>query len=82
MAEQARAAGCLACHAVDHRIVGPSLRDVAARYKGDASAEAKLVAKVRQGGSGVWGDVPMPPHPTLDDALARALVGWILGGAL
>ena len=74
--------GCTACHAIDKKVIGPAYVDVAAKYKGDAKAPAALMKKVKEGGSGVWGDVPMPPHPTLDDALARALVGWILGGAL
>lgn len=78
----ARRSGCMACHAIERRIVGPSLRDVAARYHAQPGAEARLAAKVRQGGSGEWGSVPMPPHPALAEADARSLVRWILGLAL
>ncbi|MDE2076008.1 MAG: c-type cytochrome [Burkholderiales bacterium] len=55
-------AGCIACHAKDHKIVGPAFKDIAAKYKGDKTAPAKLAAKVRAGGSGVWGPIPMPAH--------------------
>ena len=55
--------GCVACHAVDKKIVGPSYQDVAAKYKGDAGAAAKLATKVKAGGTGIWGQVPMPPNP-------------------
>ena len=70
--------GCSACHAVDKKIVGPAYNDVAAKYKGDAGAAAKLVAKVKAGGSGVWGPVPMPPNPQVPEADIKALVEWIL----
>jgi cytochrome c len=70
--------GCAACHAIDKKVVGPSYADVAAKYKGDAGAAAKLEAKVKAGGSGVWGPVPMPPNATTPDADIKALVGWIL----
>jgi cytochrome c len=64
----AQKSGCLACHAVDKKILGPAYRDVAAKYKGQADAEAKLVAKVKKGGSGVWGPIPMPPmSPQIKD---------------
>ncbi len=79
--ELARQKACLACHAVERRIVGPSLREVAARYQGQAGAEAKLVEKVRRGGSGIWGSIPMPPNPDLSEADAIVLVQWILAGA-
>lgn len=69
---------CFACHAVDKKVVGPSYKDVANKYRGDKSAEAKLVDKVKKGGSGVWGQVPMPPNPTVPDADVKALVQWIL----
>ena len=78
----ARRSGCMACHAVDHALVGPSFRDVAARYREKPGSEARLVAKVRQGGSGEWGATPMPPHPALGEADAHALVRWVLGGAV
>ena len=73
----ANKSGCLACHAVDKKIVGPSYKDVAAKYRGDKAAEAKLVEKVKKGGSGVWGPIPMPPN-NVSDADAQALVKWIL----
>ncbi len=70
--------GCLACHAVDKKVIGPAYKDVAAKYKGDASAEAKLVAKVKNGGSGVWGKIPMPPNASVPDADVKSLVKWVL----
>lgn len=70
--------GCAACHAIDKKIVGPAYIDVAAKYKGDAGAAAKLEAKVKAGGSGVWGPVPMPPNSAVPDADIKALVAWIL----
>lgn len=70
--------GCAACHSIDKKIVGPAYVDVAAKYKGDAGAAAKLEAKVKAGGSGVWGPVPMPPNASVPDADIKALVGWIL----
>jgi cytochrome c len=70
--------GCSACHALDKKIVGPSYQEVAAKYKGDAGAAAKLVKKVKEGGSGVWGPVPMPPNVTVPDADIKSLVDWIL----
>lgn len=69
---------CLSCHAVDKQVVGPAYKAVAAKYKGDASAPAKLAEKVKKGGSGVWGAVPMPPNPQVSDADMKALVQWIL----
>lgn len=73
----ANKSGCLACHAVDKKIVGPSYKDVAEKYRGDKGAEAKLVEKVKKGGSGVWGQIPMPPN-NVSDADAQSLVKWIL----
>ncbi|HKW81077.1 MAG TPA: c-type cytochrome [Casimicrobiaceae bacterium] len=70
--------GCAACHAIDKKIVGPAYQDVAAKYKGDKDAKTKLVAKVKKGGSGVWGEVPMPPNSHVGDADIDALVTWIL----
>jgi cytochrome c len=77
----ARASACTACHGMSEKIVGPSFRDIAQRYAGDSAAARNLVIKVRNGGSGNWGTVPMPAQPQLDDADARALVAWILAGA-
>lgn len=69
---------CLSCHAVDHKVVGPAYKDVAKKYAGDKGAEAKLIAKVKAGGSGVWGPVPMPPNAQVSDADVKTLVKWIL----
>ncbi|MGE5641289.1 MAG: c-type cytochrome [Clostridia bacterium] len=69
---------CFACHAVDKKVVGPAYKDVANKYRGDKTAEAKLVDKVKKGGAGVWGQVPMPPNSTVPDADVKALVQWIL----
>ena len=70
--------GCGACHAVDKKVVGPAYQDVAAKYKGDAGALAKLTQKVKAGGVGVWGPVPMPPNSWVADGDIQALVTWIL----
>ena len=69
---------CLTCHTVDKKLVGPSYHDVAAKYKGDKGAEAKLVDKVKKGGVGVWGQIPMPPNDKVPDADLKALVKWVL----
>jgi cytochrome c len=76
--ELAKKHACLACHAVDKKLVGPAYKDVAAKYRGDAGAEAKLVEKVKKGSQGTWGQVPMPPNANVPDADVRALVKWIL----
>ena len=70
--------GCTVCHANDKKIVGPAYNEVAAKYKGDASAPAKLADKVKKGGTGVWGPVPMPPNTTVSDADIKTLVAYIL----
>jgi cytochrome c551/c552 len=70
--------GCAACHGVDKKIVGPAYIDVAAKYRGDKDAPAKLAQKVKSGGSGVWGPIPMPPNAQVSDADVKSLVGWIL----
>ncbi|MCM0043700.1 MAG: c-type cytochrome [Burkholderiaceae bacterium] len=69
---------CLACHAVDQKLVGPGFKEIAAKYKGDKSAEGKLVTKIQKGGSGAWGAIPMPANPQVDDNEAKSLVKWIL----
>ena len=69
--------GCLNCHQIDTKVVGPSYKDVAAKYKGDAGAVDKLAAKVKAGGVGVWGQIPMPPNNVTDEE-ARQLVEWVL----
>lgn len=71
--------GCLACHSIDKKVLGPSYKDVAAKYKGDKTAEAKLISKVKLGGSGVWGPIPMPAHsPQVKDADIKTIIQWIL----
>ena len=79
--ELAKKSNCMACHQVDKKLVGPSYQDVAKKYTGDKGAEAKLVEKVKKGGSGVWGPVPMAPNPQVSDADLHTLVKWILAGA-
>lgn len=75
----AKASGCLACHSVSNKILGPAYRDVAQKYKGDKAAEEKLIAKVKAGGSGTWGPIPMPANsPQVKDDDIKALVKWIL----
>ncbi len=69
---------CMACHAVDKKIVGPSYKDVAAKYKGDKSAVDKLATKIIKGGSGAWGAIPMPANPQVSEADAKKLASWIL----
>ena len=70
--------GCAACHAIDKKLIGPPYMDVAAKYKGDKDALAKLSEKVKKGGTGVWGSIPMPPNVTVSDADIKELVTWIL----
>lgn len=74
----AQSSACLSCHGIDKKIVGPSFKDVAAKYKGDKAAEAKLIAKVTKGGAGVWGQVPMPPNAQVKPADIKTLVKWVL----
>jgi cytochrome c551/c552 len=69
---------CTACHTLEKRVVGPSFKEVAAKFAGDGDAAAKLVKKIREGGAGNWGNVPMPPHPQVPDADLSQMVGWIL----
>jgi cytochrome c len=76
--ELAQKSGCTACHAVDKKLVGPAYKDVAAKYKGDKTAQAKLEEKVKKGGVGVWGQVPMPPNSSVSDADVKKLVTWVL----
>jgi cytochrome c len=77
----AKAQGCLACHAVDSKLVGPAYRDVAEKYKGQPDAPATLTQHIREGGSGRWGEIPMPPQKQLSEAQAKTLAQWILAGA-
>jgi cytochrome c len=76
--ELAKKHACFACHTVDKKMVGPSYKDVAAKYRADKSAPAKLAEKVKKGSTGVWGTVPMPPNAAVPDADVNALVKWIL----
>lgn len=79
--ELAKKSNCMSCHQVDKKLVGPAYKDVAAKYKGDADAVKKLAEKVKKGGKGVWGEVPMPPNAAVKDADIETLVKWILAGA-
>lgn len=74
----AQSKNCMACHAVDKKIVGPSYKDVAAKYKGDKAAVDKLATKIIKGGSGAWGAIPMPANPQVNEADAKKLASWIL----
>ena len=74
----AQASGCMTCHGVDKKIIGPTYKEVAAKYRGDKGAEAMLIKKVKSGGHGVWGSVPMPPNPHVKDENIKILVQWIL----
>jgi len=72
---------CMACHAVDKKLVGPAYAEVAKKYAGQADAVDKLSASIKAGGSGKWGPVPMPAQAALSDADAKTLAAWVLGGA-
>lgn len=74
----ATAKNCMACHAIDHKVVGPAFKDVAKKYAGDKGAADKLAAKVMKGGGGVWGPVPMPANTQVNEAEAKKLVAWVL----
>jgi len=76
--ELAQKKNCMACHAVDKKLVGPAYKDVAAKYAGQKDAVDKLSQKVIKGGAGVWGAVPMPANTQVSDAEAKQLVQWIL----
>lgn len=80
-ADLAKKNNCLACHAVDKKLVGPSYQDVAKKYAGQADAVANLTKSIKAGGSGKWGPIPMPAQAQLSDADAKALAAWILAGA-
>lgn len=72
---------CMGCHAIERKVVGPSYKDIAAKYKGQPDAVDKLVKKVRVGGGGVWGAVPMPGNSRISDADSKTVIVWILDGA-
>ncbi|MGY1488614.1 c-type cytochrome [Methylobacillus pratensis] len=74
----AQKSGCLACHGVEKKIVGPGYKEVAEKYKNDKAAEAKLITKVKAGGSGAWGPMPMPPNAHVKDEDIKTIVQWIL----
>ncbi len=76
-ADLAKAKNCLACHAVDKKLVGPAYKEVAAKYKGDKAAVATLAAKIKAGGKGVWGEVPMPPNNVTPEE-ATKLATWVM----
>lgn len=69
---------CLACHATDKKVIGPAYKDVATKYAGQKDAADKLAQKIQKGGSGVWGAVPMPANPQVNEAEAKQLAAWIL----
>jgi len=75
----AKAKNCLACHAVDKKVLGPSYKEVAAKYAGQKDAADKLAAKIIKGGVGVWGQIPMPANAQVNEAESKKLVAWILG---
>ena len=74
----ATAKNCMACHAVDKKLVGPAYKDVAAKYAGQKDAVDKLAAKIMKGGAGVWGPVPMPANVQVNEAEAKKLAAWVL----
>jgi cytochrome c len=80
MADQALATSknCMACHAMDKKLVGPSYKDVAKKYAGQKDAADKLATKIVKGGSGVWGAIPMPANPQVNEADAKKLAAWVL----
>ncbi|WP_297729648.1 c-type cytochrome [Limnohabitans sp. Rim8] len=81
MADQAlaQAKNCMSCHALENKLVGPSYKDVATKYKGDKSAVDKMATKIIKGGAGVWGPVPMPANAQVNEADAKKLATWVLG---
>ena len=76
--ELAKAKNCMACHAIGSKLVGPSFKDIAAKYAGNKDAEANLAGKIRKGSSGVWGAIPMPANANVNEAEAATLAKWVL----
>ena len=74
----ATAKNCMSCHALDKKLVGPSYKDVAAKYAGQKDAADKLAVKLMKGSTGTWGPVPMPANPQVNDAEAKKLAAWVL----
>lgn len=79
MPEVAKKNNCIACHAIDKKVIGPAWAEVSKKYKGDAGAAARLSSKITKGGSGVWGTLPMPGYPNVSNTEKKELVGFILG---
>ena len=74
----AQASGCMTCHGTDKKIIGPSYKEVADKYRGNKGAEADLIKKVKGGGQGVWGSTPMPPNAHVKDEDIKTIVQWVL----
>jgi cytochrome c len=74
----ARSKNCMSCHAVERKVLGPSFKDIAARYRENTTAPDLLASKIRKGGAGVWGPVPMPANGQVSEAEAKTLAAWIL----
>ncbi len=74
----AQSSGCMTCHAIDRKAIGPSYKEIAAKYRDDKAAEANLIKKVKAGGSGVWGSIPMPPNAHVKEDDIKSMVQWIL----
>lgn len=70
--------GCMTCHGVDKKVIGPSYKEIATKYGNDKGAEAALIKKVKAGGKGVWGEMPMPPNAHVKDEDIKTMVQWIL----
>lgn len=79
--EMAQKNACMACHAVDRKMVGPSFQDIAKKYHGQKEADAVLAGSIKKGGAGKWGPIPMPAQPALSEADAKTLAAWVLSGA-
>lgn len=74
----AQSSGCMTCHAMDKKTIGPAYKEIAAKYRSDKNAEANLVKKVKAGGSGVWGSTPMPPNAHVKEEDIKTIVHWVL----
>jgi cytochrome c len=74
----AQSSGCMTCHAMDRKAIGPGYKEIAAKYRNEKGAEAKLIQKVKAGGAGVWGPAPMPPNPHVKEDDIKTMVQWIL----
>jgi len=79
--EMAQKNACMACHAVDRKLVGPSFQDIAKKYHGQKEADGMLAGSIKKGGAGKWGPIPMPAQPALSEADAKTLAAWVLSGA-